>query len=127
MKINIRKSYLPLKNFHIVPIRGLSVDDIKWSAKNAIRDRESIKHSTALNAIAKAFGSKGGFAGYSTEETIKIERFLKDHNMIERSDLIIPRKFCQIGHQPLVTPQQISERFFLSDKPLPEKIFTGVN
>ncbi|MDP8162070.1 hypothetical protein QJU89_04370 [Pasteurella skyensis] len=115
--------WLPLKKFHILPIIGLSPDEIKYSAKNVHKDREKISHTTLLNACVKALGFSGGFAEYQRSHYQKLRQFMKENQLIKHSDLVTISDNHLID--PLTSLQKISERLFYSNKALPEKIFTG--
>lgn len=120
-------AYLPLKKFHILPINGLSPDEIKKSVSQVSRDREKIKRNTLLNACAKALGFKGGIAGYKSEYESKLKPFMEEHQLITHTDLVSPR---YIGYELpsfKLSYQDISERLFFSQKPIPKKLFTGYN
>lgn len=121
------KAYLPLKQFHILPIYGLSPDDIKLSVQNVSRDREKIGHCALLNACAKSLGFSGGFAGYQQEYQGKLLPFMKQHNLEKLCNLVQPR-FLGKGYCVSLFNlkyQNVSERFFFSGQTIPEKLFTG--
>lgn len=117
--------YLPLKNFHIVPINDLSPESIKSSVKNASRDREKVSYNTLLNACSNALGIKGGIAGYKTEYETKLKPFMREHQLTTLTDLVSPRFSGYDSPRLSLTYQDISERFFYSCKPIPKAIFTG--
>lgn len=117
--------YLPLKNFHIVPINDLSPESIKSSVKNASRDREKVSYNTLLNACSNALGIKGGIAGYKTEYETKLKPFMREHQLTTLTDLVSPRFSGYDSPRLSLTYQDISERFFYSGKPIPKAIFTG--
>lgn len=119
--------YLPLKNFHVIQLNDLDPTEIKKSAKKAIIDREDIKHSSLLNAISKSLGFSGGFAGYQKSYSADLLPFLKKHNLNKRVDLFIPRNKGFANPLVNITPQQLSERCFYSNKPLPDRVYTGYN
>ena len=50
--------YLPLKQFHILPVFGLEPELIKQSVKSVSYDREKISHCTLLNALVQSLGFK---------------------------------------------------------------------
>lgn len=120
-------SYLVLKKFHIVPIKELEPACIKAAAKKAKCDREKIKYNTLLNAIAKGLGVKGGFSEYQRVYDSVLTPFLNKHGMNKRVDLLKQRlkgfdiDLTEFSHQDL------SERFFYSERDLPQKVFTGYN
>lgn len=120
-------SYLPLKQFHIVPIVALDPASLKASAKKAKCDREKIKYNTLLNAIAKALGIKGGFAEYQRIYDSELVPFMKMHGMKKRVDLLKQRQKGFDTYLTDITHQDLSERLFFSGLELPEKIFTGYN
>lgn len=126
-KITTPVSYLPLDNFHIVPIIKLDPPSIKASAKKAKCDREKIKYNTLLNAVTKALGIKGGFSEYQHTYDSKLVPFLKEHGMTKRVDLLKQRKKGFDTFFKDITHQELSERLFFSEWDLPEKIFTGYN
>ena len=120
-------AYLPLEKFHIIPINGLSPDEIKASVSDVSRDREKIKHLTLLNACAKALGVKEGFAGYKSEYASKLKPFMEKHQLITHADLVSPRHDGHYSSIFRLNYQDISERLFFSQKPIPKKLFTGYN
>lgn len=120
-------AYLPLEKFHIIPINGLSPDEIKKSVSQVSRDREKIKRNTLLNACAKALGFKGGIAGYKSEYESKLKPFMEEHQLITRTDLVSPRYIGYGLPSFKLSYQDISERLFFSQKPIPKKLFTGYN
>ncbi|MDD4274042.1 MAG: hypothetical protein PHG14_09995 [Desulfobacter postgatei] len=117
--------YLPFKNFHIAPVYGITPDLIKKSAQDLITDREQIKHTTRLNSICKLMGFTGGFSHFTQEYTRELEPFLKTHGLKVQSDLITPRLACANMPAGLVNQSNLADRLFNSNKPLPQKIFTG--
>lgn len=119
--------YLPLKNFHIIPINDLSPESIKSSVKNASLDREKVSHTTLLSACANALNVKGGFAGYKTEYETKLKPFMQEHQLTTLTDLVSPRFAGDALPCLSLTYQDISERFFYSGKFIPKKVFTGYN
>ena len=118
-------TYIPLEKFHIVPITGLTPENLKYSAKKTIRDREKIPHTTKLNILAKNLGIKGGFANYEKEFEEKLKPFMVKHNLHKRVNLLEHRyRGVQLGYKQF-THQQVSERLFYSKGPMPSKLFTG--
>ena len=120
-------AYLPLKKFHIIPINGLSPNEIKKSVSQVSRDREKIKHLTLLNACAKALGCKGGIAGYQSEYESRLKPFMEEHKLITHTDLVSPRYIGYGLPSFKLNYQDISERLFFSQKFIPKKLFTGYN
>ena len=120
-------AYLPLEKFHIIPINGLSPYEIKASVSDVSRDREKIKHLTLLNACAKALGVKEGFAGYKSEYASKLKPFMEKHQLITHADLVSTRHDGHYSSIFRLNYQDISERLFFSQKPIPKKLFTGYN
>jgi hypothetical protein len=118
--------YLPTNKFHILPIRGITPDELKRTAKDCLRDRENIGHSTLLNLMAKQLGFKQGFAGFKAEYDSSLVGFMKDNGLKHRADLLAPRLLPQVGMPRLkLSIEQLSDRFFNADKPLPSAVFTG--
>lgn len=123
--------YLPLKKHHIAPIYGLAPGDIKRSAHDLIRDREKIGHVTALSAIVERLGFDGGFAGFAAGGRPRLDALMHEHGLRERANLLGSRKFpkesnwCGGGFAPSLTHRHVSDRLFVSGKPLPRRIFTG--
>lgn len=120
--------FLPTHQFHIVPLNGLSPDDLKQSAKNCSLDREQLRHNTLLNLLAKSLGAERGFAGYRELYARSILPFMKKHGLNHRVDLLA----CPVGSEDRVTRLQLSVeqvcgRLFNSDLPLPQRLFTGYN
>ncbi len=121
-------AFMPLDNFHIVPIFGIEPNLIKLSAKKIAVDREDIKRSTVLNALANKLGFKRGFSGYLDAYENELLPFMNEHQLFTYQDLITPRlpgfgATNNFKHKR----QDISERIFYSDHLIPEKIFTGYN
>ncbi|WKD24203.1 hypothetical protein NDQ71_03655 [Pseudoalteromonas sp. KG3] len=118
-------TYIPLEKFHIVPITGLTPENLKYSAKKTIRDREKIPHTTKLNILAKSLGIKGGFANYEKEFEEKLKPFMAKHDLHKRVNLLEHKhRGMQLGYTQF-THQQVSERLFYSKGPMPSKLFTG--
>lgn len=121
----IPTAYIPLEKFHIVPVTGLSPADLKASAKKTSQDREKISHTTKLNAIAKRLGVTGGFAAYESQYIGSLLPFMAKHNLKKRKDLL---KHSIKGEYDFCLPfnhQQVSERLFFLEGPMPQKLFTG--
>ena len=119
--------YLPLKKFHILPIFGLEPKSIKQSVDCVSRDREKIGHCTLLNALVHALGFKGGFSGFLDAYEQILKPFMEDHNLSQYADLIEPRFPCDGASRLKHQRQDVSDRLFYSDSPIPDKIFTGYN
>lgn len=119
--------YLPLKNFHILPVFGLEPELIKQSVKSVSRDREKISHCTLLNALVQSLGFQGGFAGYSNAYEQLLKPFMEDHDLRQYADLIAPRFPCNGASRLKHERQDISDRLFYNNSAIPDKIFTGYN
>lgn len=119
--------YLPLKKFHILPVFGLELDLIKKSVESVARDREKIGHCTLLNALVNALGFKGGFAGFTEAYEKILKPFMLANSLTQYADLIEPRYQCPATNTLVHKRQDLSERLFFSDNPIPDKIFTGYN
>lgn len=117
-------SYLPFKNFHVVPVREISPKELKISAKKIRKDREKISHTSILNFIAKSFGVKGGFSAYTKIYEEEIVPFLLKNNLTKQADLCSLR-YPGFGYPPKVSKQKIAERIFVSGLPMPKRLFTG--
>jgi hypothetical protein len=122
--MSVPKSYLPFKDYHVVQIRDISPDQLKFSAKKIKKDREKISHTSILNFVAKSFGIKGGFSEYSKVYETEILPFLLKNNLTKQVDICAPRK-PGMGYPPRMSKQKIAERIFVSNLPVPERIFTG--
>ena len=117
--------YLPLENFHIVPIQEISPNGLKWAAKECCkkyRDREEIKLTTCQNAIAKKLGFKGGMAGFQAEYVRDLKSFMIKNDLIHPADLISPRHNLAIVH---LNQRQCADGLFFPGRQLPRQIFTG--
>jgi len=129
---NLSKSkplaFMPLENFHIVPVFGVEPDLIKLSAKKIVQDREDIKRSTVLNALVSKLGFKGGFSGYLDAYKNDLLPFMIKHQLSKYRDLITPTlPGFGVTNNFKHKRQDLSERIFYSDHLIPEKIFTGYN
>ena len=96
-------AFMPLDNFHIVPIFGLEPDLIKLSAKKIAEDREDIKRSTVLNALAKKLGFKGGFSGYLDTYKNELLPFMIKHQLSKYQEDLSSRR-PQYLEYPAPTP-----------------------
>lgn len=120
--------YLPTKKFHILPLRGLSPEELKNSAKNCLRDREKIKHNSLLNLVVKELGFKGGFSDYREIYSDSIKPFMEHNGLHFRADLLHPAgKPAGAMVQLKLSVEQVCGRLFQSGSPLPKKLFTGHN
>lgn len=122
---SIPTAFIPLEKFHIVPLTGLSPAELKASAKRTSQDREKISHTTKLNAITKRLGVTGGFAAYESEYNGSLLPFMAKHNLRKRKDLL---KHTRKGEYDFCFPfnhQQVSERLFFFEGPMPQNLFTG--
>jgi len=119
--------YLPLKQFHILPVFGLEPELIKQSVKSVSYDREKISHCTLLNALVQSLGFKGGFSGYSNAYEQLLKPFMEDHDLRQYADLIAPRFPCNGASRLKHERQDISDRLFYNNSAIPDKIFTGYN
>jgi len=116
--------FIPLQGFHIAPLSDVTPAAIKSAARQSVeefKDRETLELNTALNFLAKRMGFRGGYGGYK-EQYENLRRFMQDHGLVKRYDLITPR-----FRVPIVSlkPRQVADRLFLSGKPFPKRIFTG--
>lgn len=128
MTIPVR--YLPTRKFHILPITGLSPDELKKSAKACSRDREKIGHNSLLNMLAKSMGFKGGFSGYKAAFESGLITFMEQHGLTQQTDLISPQHLPSVGlpnTQLTLKIEQLAGRLFHSKRSLPKHIFTGYN
>ncbi|MDO6620222.1 hypothetical protein ACFL6Z_11550 [Pseudomonadota bacterium] len=124
-KNNTPVTLLPLDKFHIIPLDGLAPESLKRSSKKAMHDRETIPHTTKLNAISKKLGFLGGFAFYEQEYKDKLLPFMVRNNLNKRVNLL---EHSIAGHYNPCRPfthQQVSERLFFTDHKLPQRLFTG--
>lgn len=119
------KSYLPLKKCHIVEVDGISPEQLKLSAVKIKKDREKISHTSILNFITKSFGIKGGFSEYKKVYEQDILAFMDKHGLKEHVDLFSPRNVGDTCITFKISRQSLSERLFISDLPIPERVFTG--
>lgn len=121
------KGFLPLENFHIIPIYGILPENLKLSVKNTILDREKIGHCTLLNSLAKGLGFSGGFSGYVQEFGNNLIPFMQENQLLHLADLVTPRNLGYgVGVDLLrLRYQDISERLFFSSKSIPSLMFTG--
>lgn len=122
---SVPTTYIPLEKFHILPVTGLTPQNLKYSAKKIIKDREKISPTTRLNILAKSLGIKGGFANYANEFEEKLKPFMVKHNLHKRVNLLEHKyRGMQLGYTQF-THQQVSERLFYSKGQMPSKLFTG--
>ncbi|ODW58655.1 hypothetical protein BBL88_06340 [Vibrio parahaemolyticus] len=122
---SIPTTYIPLEQFHIVPLTGLSPAELKTSAKRTSHDREKISHTTKLNAITKRLGIAGGFSAYEKEYNGSLLPFMAKHNLRKRKDLLEHKKKGTYHLYYPFTHQQVSERLFFFAGSTPQKLFTG--
>ena len=112
---------LPMEH-HAVPLAGLEPDEIKAAAKATHRNPgHEVRHTTILNALAKALGVPGGFPGY-IHAFPRIREFMQHHDLREHVNLVRNHELCTLR----ITRRQLSDRLFNSDLPRPERVFTGI-
>ncbi|MGH1392325.1 MAG: hypothetical protein ACRAUZ_19560, partial [Aeromonas jandaei] len=76
-----RLGYLPLRDGHAIPLRGISPADIKEGAKSRVLhpDADPLKHRQTLNAIVDRLGFAGDFGTYQNKGWPEFQAFLKKH------------------------------------------------
>ena len=116
-----KNRYIRTEKFHILPIYGVTPDDLKQSAKEYSKDRENMPYTSRLNFLAKTYGVKGGFSGYSEEFKTKLTPFMVKNGLLQKHDLI------NVSDIICLNVEKVANRLFVSGRPLPEKIFTGWN
>lgn len=119
--VSPRSRWLPLRDGHAVPLKGLQPDDLKAAAK-AIRQGpgEKIGHTTILNAVVKALGFEAGFPGYLREGAPRVERFLHEHGLREPREL-----FGSEFKTHTLSREALSGRLFHSGRPMPRRVWLG--
>jgi hypothetical protein len=125
--VNVEKlpsyvAYLPLRDGHAIPVVDLSPESLKASVKTAHRNPTAkLRHTTALGAVVHALGFKGAFPGY-LKAYPDLQAFMARNDLRVRRDLIR----CTDGFAPIhLHRQQVAERLFASEYPLPRRLFTG--
>lgn len=124
-----QNTFLILDDHHIVPFYGFSPEKIKQSARAIIKNpSKPIQRTTILNFIVKELGFTGGYADYKKSYR-KLESFLQENGLLEYRDLT--SHYCRYGRLKGLSflignskeyRQYLSDRLFLSGKPLPERV-----
>jgi hypothetical protein len=115
------------EEFHLAPLCHITPDGIKKAAtlaRTKYRDQAELKHNTALNYIARRLGFQAGFAGFQTEGYPHLLKFMQQHGLRQRADLIRPNSHMEFVK---LTPRNLSDRLFSLGDNLPDRVFTGYN
>ena len=120
--------FLPFDRYHVAPIGGIDPKSLKKAAKLArtkYRDEErNASHNLVLNHIAKSLGFHGGWGGYVPDYRDRLDRFMREHGLASRSDVLAP--LPPVGDAAVrLTYRQIADRLFSSGRPMPKRIFVG--
>lgn len=144
------KSIILLPNDVEVSIDSLDPEKIKPHATKAKERYKSGSAKTSDGSVAKltriqndlacALGPFGNFTEYGEAYRGDLQTFLRRNDLHVLSDLITARRWYRpskdgnstqngaygmLCMQPRCSHQSVSERLFLSGKPLPERVFTG--
>ncbi|MCG8423384.1 MAG: SUMF1/EgtB/PvdO family nonheme iron enzyme [Proteobacteria bacterium] len=119
------RMYLLLRDRHAVPITDLAPERLKQSVKSKSESLDvPIRHTTALNAVAKGLGFRGGFPGYIRRGYSQVCAFLEKHGMRQRADLF--SNSLAFAHC-FATREALSGRLFHSGKSLPRRVFLATD
>ena len=112
--------------FHLAPLSHITPDAIKEAAtlaRTKYKDQADLKHSTALNYIARRLGFQAGFAGFQ-QSYPQLVTFMERHGLKQRADLIRPNSHMEFVK---LTPRNLSDSLFSLGEKLPDRVFTGYN
>lgn len=119
-----RLAWVPLRDGHAVPLHDLDLGDpdlatLKKGVRSVIKNPDhEVSHSSVLNAVAKALGFRGGFAGMR-EQMRPLHEFMRRHELITAADLIN----CQSNDFAFhLRRRAVADRIF---ERRPKRIFTG--
>ena len=119
---------LPLVNQHLAPLRDVTPEAIKEAAHQTLcrpnRHHEPIQLTTVQNCIVKSLGFSGGMAEFQHAHVAPLRKFMDEHALKTRADLIRPPYDPGMNFLAL-EPRQVGDALFLCDRPLPDRIFTG--
>lgn len=127
-----RLGYLPLRDGHAIPLRGISPADIKEGAKSRVLhpDVDPLKHRQTLNAIVDRLGFAGDFGTYQNKGWPEFQQFLQEHDCTNQVGVFpidhggcIDLYFSKHGGP---TPRELADRiFFGPQEQRPGKVFLG--
>jgi hypothetical protein len=126
-----RLGYLLLRENHVVPLRGISPDDIKSGAKHLFPhpEVEPLKHRRSLTAIIGCLGFDGDFGDFLHRGWPDFERFLIAHRCTHRVGAFpVDHGGCIDLYFRAIFgpgPRQLAERIFLDLDARPERVFLG--
>ncbi|AXH13050.1 hypothetical protein [Halarcobacter bivalviorum] len=114
--------YFFTKEYCSCPLNSLSPDEIKKSYSKDL-SRYDIKKVRYLNLVSKTLGFQD-WTEYQKEYTNRILPFL-EKNGLKKYAPEHKIELYKAEHDILFSYRKIADRIFLSQKPIPEKIFTG--
>lgn len=128
-------SFVVFSDYHCAKLHDLTPESIKDAAKHVVDSskrhssisREPIKLTTAQNWIVKTLGFKGGMSSYLHAYHHELRPFMEKHGLSKHKNLCSFRFGGFSLTLQALKRQAVSERFFYSGNPLPEKLFTGYN
>ncbi|MDO4231969.1 MAG: hypothetical protein Q4D19_07550 [Lautropia sp.] len=127
---NARKplGYLLLRDDHVVPVHGLSPEQIKFSANSVVwkEDKPQVRHNALLTAIVKEFGFCGDFGDYKNTQWPDLQRFLAENGCTDQINIFAVSGCIDLAFGIGSGPKRrdLADRVFHGDKDrLPERIF----
>lgn len=125
-------AWLLLRDGHAVPIIGLAPDDLKAARQRAVQVPEApLRYRPGLDAIVHSLGFRGDFGDYIHRHWPQIQTFLRDRrcgaprNLFSSDDWDVAPFYFGPTFGP--TRRQLADRVFVGDRPVPSRVFLGVD
>lgn len=123
--------FLLLRDGHVVPLSGISPEEIKAGAIGCFRNSgvDRLRHRATLNAIVDRLGFDGDFGTFTTLGWPKFQEFLRKENCLE-SGRLFPSDHggcidLYFGATTGASRRQLTDRVFESKKDAPSRVFLG--
>jgi hypothetical protein len=128
--------WLLLRDNHAAPIHGLAPEQLKQSARDAIRaDGVELKHTTSLTAMAHTLGFRGDFGDYKRTHWPALQAFLAERGLTRQQNLFARPDWCVdlgfranpgwFGIDLSLGRRSLADRCFFGPQPRPKRAFTG--
>lgn len=123
--------WLLLRDGHSVPITGLAPPELKTASQGAVLAPDvHLGHQRRLKAIVNCLGFRGDFGDYVHRHWPKVQAFLCAQgcgawrNLFAVDDGRTVDLYFGPGLGP--TRRQLADRIFVGDRPVPSRVFLGV-
>lgn len=130
-KAKHRLGYLLLRDNHVIPLHGISPEDIKAGAKHRVPNPEAepIKHRECLTAIVDRLGFSGDFGTFQHKCWPEFKNFLIQKGCTHRVGVFpVDHGGCidlYFGQHLGPRPRQLADRIFSNLDSRPKRVFLG--